>query len=100
MIDAHAHLWLKQNGVVDGLPVYDVGGGRSRFGREIRQMLPPAMTDGINSAERRQHAENHDRFPGFHRFLLKGWHADDIISTRARAAGVFSNRKPRKGKPS
>lgn len=41
MIDAHAHLWLKQNGVVDGLPVYDVGGGRSRFGREIRQMLPP-----------------------------------------------------------
>ena len=52
MIDAHAHLWLKQNGVVDGLPVYDVGGGRSRFGREIRQMLPPAMTDGVNSAER------------------------------------------------
>jgi predicted TIM-barrel fold metal-dependent hydrolase len=41
MIDAHAHLWLKQNGVVDGLPVYDVGGGRSRFGPEIRQMLPP-----------------------------------------------------------
>ena len=38
MIDAHAHLWLKQNGVVDGLPVYDVGGGRIRFGREIRQM--------------------------------------------------------------
>ena len=52
MIDAHAHLWLKQNGVVDGLPVYDVGGGRSQFGREIRQMLPPAMTDGVNSAER------------------------------------------------
>ena len=52
MIDAHAHLWLKQHGKVDGLPVYDLGGGRSRFGREIRQMLPPAMTDGINSAER------------------------------------------------
>ena len=52
MIDAHAHLWLKQSGVVDGLPVYDVGGGRSQFGREIRQMLPPAMTDGVNSAER------------------------------------------------
>lgn len=52
MIDAHAHLWLEQNGVVDGLPVYALGGGRSQFGREVRQMLPPAMTDGINSAER------------------------------------------------
>ena len=52
MIDAHAHLWLKQNGKVDGLPVYDLGGGRSQFGREVRQMLPPAMTDGVNSAER------------------------------------------------
>ena len=52
MIDAHAHLWLKQDGRVDGLPVYALGGGRSQFGREVRQMLPPAMTDGINSAER------------------------------------------------
>jgi len=52
MIDAHAHLWLKQNGLVDGLPVYALGGGRSQFGNEVRQMLPPAMTDGVNSAER------------------------------------------------
>ena len=52
MIDAHAHLWLKQDGIVDGLPVYALGGGRSQFGREVRQMLPPAMTDGVNSAER------------------------------------------------
>ena len=52
MIDAHVHLWLKQDGRVNGLPVYDIGGGRSMFGDEIRQMLPPAMTDGINSAER------------------------------------------------
>lgn len=52
MIDAHAHLWLEQRGKVDGLPVYALGGGRSRFGREVRQMLPPAMTDGVNSAER------------------------------------------------
>ncbi len=52
MIDAHAHLWLEQHGVVDGLPVFALSGGRSRFGREIRQMLPPAMADGINSAER------------------------------------------------
>ena len=52
MIDAHVHLWLKQDGRVNGLPVYDLGGGRSMFGNEIRQMLPPAMTDGVNSAER------------------------------------------------
>ena len=52
MIDAHVHLWLKQNGRVNGLPVYDLGGGRSMFGDEVRQMLPPAMTDGVNSAER------------------------------------------------
>ena len=52
MIDAHAHLWLEQRGRVDGLPVYALGGGRSQFGREVRQMLPPAMTDGVNSAER------------------------------------------------
>lgn len=52
MIDSHAHLWLEQRGKVDGLPVYALGGGRSQFGREVRQMLPPAMTDGVNSAER------------------------------------------------
>ena len=52
MIDAHVHLWLKQQGMVNGLPVYDLGGGRSMFGSEIRQMLPPYMTDGVNSAER------------------------------------------------
>ena len=52
MIDAHVHLWLKQDGKVNGLPVYGIGGGRSMFGNEIRQMLPPAMTDDVNSAER------------------------------------------------
>ena len=52
IIDAHAHLWKKQNGIVGGKPVYDIGGGRSDFGGEIRQMMPPYMTDGENSAER------------------------------------------------
>lgn len=52
IIDAHAHLWNKQNGIVNGKPVYDIGRGRSDFGGEIRQMMPPYMTDGINSAER------------------------------------------------
>lgn len=52
IIDAHAHLWKKQNGVVNGKPVYDIGGGKSDFGGEIRQMMPPYMTDGENSVER------------------------------------------------
>ena len=52
VIDAHAHLWKKQNGIVNGKPVYDIGGGRSDFGGEIRQMMPPYMTDGENSVER------------------------------------------------
>lgn len=52
IIDAHAHLWNKQCGIVNGKPVYDIGGGRSDFGGEIRQMMPPYMTDGVNSAER------------------------------------------------
>ena len=52
IIDAHAHLWKKQNGIVNGKPVYDVGGGKSNFGGEVRQMMPPYMTDGENSAPR------------------------------------------------
>ena len=52
IIDAHAHLWKKQNGLVNGKPVYDIGGGKSDFGGEIRQMMPPYMTDGENSVER------------------------------------------------
>ncbi len=52
IIDAHAHLWKKQKGIVNGKPVYDVGGGRSDFGGEVRQMMPPYMTDGENTAER------------------------------------------------
>lgn len=52
MIDAHVHLWQRQQGKVNGLPVYDLGGGRSQFGDQVRQMLPPYMTDGVNSAER------------------------------------------------
>lgn len=52
IIDAHAHLWKKQQGIVDGKPVFDVGGGKSNFGGEIKQMMPPYMTDGENTAER------------------------------------------------
>ena len=52
MIDAHLHLWLKQHGRVNGLPVYDIGGGKSQFGDRIKQMMPPYMCDGVNSVER------------------------------------------------
>ncbi len=52
IIDAHAHLWKKQNGIVNGKPVYDIGGGKSDFGGEIRQMMPAYMTDGENNIER------------------------------------------------
>ena len=52
IIDAHAHLWKKQQGIVNGKPVYDIGGGKSDFGGEIKQMMPPYMTDGENTVER------------------------------------------------
>lgn len=54
IIDAHAHLWLNQDTVVNGSPIYQLEPNRSRsmfFGEE-RQMLPPYMTDGQNTVER------------------------------------------------
>ena len=51
IIDAHSHLWLKQDTVVNGLPIRTLENGRSEFMGEIRQMLPPFMIDGRNSAE-------------------------------------------------
>ena len=54
IIDAHAHLWLSVDTVVNGSAIYQLEPNRSRslfFGEE-RQMLPPYMTDGQNTAER------------------------------------------------
>ena len=51
IIDAHTHLWKKQNGRVDGKPVYALENGRSNFGGEVRQMIPPYMLNGENTAE-------------------------------------------------
>lgn len=51
LIDAHAHLWLRQDTEVDGLPIKTTSQGRSLFMGEVRQMLPPFMIDGRNSAE-------------------------------------------------
>ena len=52
IVDAHVHLWEKQEGLIDGLPVYGLGGGVSSFKGEPHQMMPPYMDDNINNAER------------------------------------------------
>lgn len=52
IVDSHAHLWKCQCGRVEGRDVFPVGGGKSNFGGEIRQMMPPYMTDDANTAER------------------------------------------------
>ena len=51
LIDAHVHLWTRQHGKVNGRPVVSLTGGRSDFGGEIRQMTPPYMVTGENTAE-------------------------------------------------
>ena len=51
VIDAHLHLWETQQGRVDGRPVTALTGGRSDFGGALRQMMPPYMLDGRNTAE-------------------------------------------------
>ncbi len=51
IIDAHSHLWLKQDTVVDGERICALPDGRALFFGEERQMLPPFMVDGCNSAE-------------------------------------------------
>ena len=53
IIDAHSHLWLRQDTMVDGQAIRTLGenGSRSLFFGEERQMLPPFMIDGRNTAE-------------------------------------------------
>jgi len=51
IIDAHSHLWLRQDTSWNGLPIRTLTNGRSLFLGEEVQMLPPFMTDGRNTAE-------------------------------------------------
>lgn len=51
IIDAHSHLWLKQDTVWNGKEIKPLPNGRSMFLGEERQMVPPFMIDGVNSAE-------------------------------------------------
>ena len=51
IIDAHSHLWLRQDTIVDGKEIRPLPNGRSMFmGTEV-QMLPPFLIDGVNSTE-------------------------------------------------
>lgn len=51
MIDSHMHLWDRLRGCVDGVQIESLGGGRSTFIGGDRQMMPPYMIDGMNTAE-------------------------------------------------
>ena len=51
IIDAHSHLWLRQDTWIDGQRILSLKNGRSIFFDEEVQMLPPFMIDGVNSAE-------------------------------------------------
>lgn len=51
IIDAHSHLWLKQDTSWDGKPIRTLRNGRSIFLGEEVQMIPPFIIDGQNSAE-------------------------------------------------
>lgn len=53
IIDAHSHLWWEQDTTVEGCHIHSLLGNRSRssFFDGERQMLPPFMIDGHNTAE-------------------------------------------------
>lgn len=51
IIDAHSHLWKKQDTWVDGKRILSMKNGRSIFMDEEVQMMPPFMIDEQNSAE-------------------------------------------------
>ena len=51
VIDAHSHLWLKQDTTVNGKRILSLKNGRSIFMDEEVQMLPPFLIDGQNTAE-------------------------------------------------
>ena len=51
IIDAHSHLWLKQDTQVDGKRILTLKNGRSIFMDEEVQMIPPFIIDGRNTAE-------------------------------------------------
>lgn len=51
IIDAHSHLWLKQDTSWNGQVIRSLKNGRSLFLGEEVQMVPPFIIDGRNTAE-------------------------------------------------
>ena len=51
IIDAHSHLWYRQDTTWNGMRISPLPNGRSMFLGEERQMVPPFMIDGHNTAE-------------------------------------------------
>ena len=51
IIDAHTHLWKIQDGYNNNGRVTALTNGKSNFGGEVRQMMPPYMLSGENNAE-------------------------------------------------
>ena len=51
IIDAHSHLWLKQDTTWNGQVIRSMKNGRSLFLGEEVQMVPPFIIDGRNTAE-------------------------------------------------
>ena len=51
IIDAHSHLWYTQDTEWNGKRISPLPNGRAMFLGEERQMLPPFMIDGHNTAE-------------------------------------------------
>lgn len=51
IIDAHSHLWLKQDTTWNGKEIRSLKNGRSIFLGEEVQMIPPFIIDGRNTAE-------------------------------------------------
>ena len=51
IIDAHSHLWLRQDTTWNGKVIRTLKNGRSLFLGEEVQMIPPFIIDGQNTAE-------------------------------------------------
>lgn len=51
IIDAHSHLWQRQDTSWNGKVIRTTSNGRSIFLGEEVQMIPPFIIDGVNSAE-------------------------------------------------
>lgn len=51
IIDAHSHLWLRQDTTWNGQVIRTLKNGRSLFLGEEVQMIPPFIIDGQNTAE-------------------------------------------------